>query len=272
MIIGCFLLSSFWFWTCLEIIAGLLVAAGCWGEWYLFKNPAGDGDESAKRIHHSREVRCIIAVAIGVTVEFAALAHSIPEAVRLEKDVVQIGTTNVQLSLRVEELRSNNIALELKLQPRRITQNQIVKFIDLLRNRPKCPVKVCVGVADNETQNYAQQIRGMLDEAGYGTGKADDIVVERNHTLFFPADDPTRDLPLHIIIFGAPSEIVNLQGTKIDFSRNDKTAVFYDEQTSCFGNIDAALNEIGIHHAVEARTNMFVYKSGEWAIVIPEKF
>ncbi len=167
VVIGVFSLSPFWFWTSLEIVAGLLVAGGCWGEWYLFKNPADEGDESAKHLHHSREVRCIIAVAIGVTVEFVALAHSIPEAVQLEKDVAQIGSTNAQLVADNLMLRSNVVALELKMQPRIITQKQINDFIFLMQHVKKIPVKISIGQEGFDTETYGRQIRDMFTKAKF---------------------------------------------------------------------------------------------------------
>ncbi len=114
-VIGVFLLSSFWFWTCLEIIAGLLVAVGCWGEWYLFKNPPDEKDESRKLQHRRRELQFIISVATGVTLEFAALSHAIPEAIQLEKGVAEIRTTNAKLVADNLVLRSTVAALELQV-------------------------------------------------------------------------------------------------------------------------------------------------------------
>jgi hypothetical protein len=173
VVIGALFLSSFWFWTCLEIIAGLLVAAGCWGEWYLFKNPADDGDESAKRLHHGREVRCIIAVAIGVTVEFAALAHSIPEAVRLEKDVAEIGTTNAQLVADNLVLRSNVAVLEAAVQWRTITQQQEATLIRLLSPLTQNDVTsrsrmlVNSGLMDDEAILYRNRLVDVLKKCGF---------------------------------------------------------------------------------------------------------
>jgi len=108
--------GSVWFWNSWEIFASLLVAIGCLGEWYLFKKTPQNGLES----HHRKiELLCLYAVAIGVTLEFLGLFHAIPEAVRLEKDVAQIGTTNAHLvtsnlllSWQVEQLRSNNFVLQ----------------------------------------------------------------------------------------------------------------------------------------------------------------
>src|SRR5437867_12703194 len=79
--IGFVFLISVWFWICWEIFAGALVAVGCFGEWYLLKTPAKRGEEDH---HKTRELQFILVVAIGVTMEFLALSHSIPEALRLE--------------------------------------------------------------------------------------------------------------------------------------------------------------------------------------------
>lgn len=50
-----------------------------------------------------------------MTVEFAALSHAIPEAIRLEKDVAEIGTTNAQLVAENLASRSNVAALEFRV-------------------------------------------------------------------------------------------------------------------------------------------------------------
>lgn len=128
VVIGFLVLSSFWFWTSWETIAGGLVAAGCWGEWYLFRNPVDEGDELQKLRHRRKELQCIIAVAIGVTAEFAALSHAIPEAVRLETNVVEIGTTNAQLSLQVAQLTSTNKMLQKQMDEQK-AENQPISQV-----------------------------------------------------------------------------------------------------------------------------------------------
>ncbi|MGD0252432.1 MAG: hypothetical protein ABSC01_07010 [Verrucomicrobiota bacterium] len=175
ILIGHFLLSSFWFWTSLEITAGALVAGGCWGEWYLFNNPPDEGDALHKSRHRRKELQCIIAVAIGVSVEFLALFHAIPQGARLEKDVAEIGRTNEQLSLQVELLRSNNIVLATKIQHRDILPFQMRKLIEILtnaKNISKIPIKVFIGAGfeKNETMKFAYTINYVMNESGYGDG------------------------------------------------------------------------------------------------------
>jgi hypothetical protein len=153
VVVGFFSLSAFWFWTCLEITAGGLVAGGCWGEWYLFKNPPDEGDESQKLLHRRKELQCIIAVAIGVTVEFAALSHAIPEAIRLEKDVEEIGTTNAQLVAENLVSRSNVAALELRVME---ISNNVVK------NDPRNqPILSFEATAIFEVRTNGQNINGL---------------------------------------------------------------------------------------------------------------
>jgi len=104
-----FALPSFWFWTCWEILAAGMVAVGCGGEWYLFLNPAKEGQE---RAHRRRELQFITGIALGVAMEFLALAHVIPEAVRLENKVEE---TRNQASLTESKnlaLRTNVASLE----------------------------------------------------------------------------------------------------------------------------------------------------------------
>jgi len=72
---------SFWFWASLELLAALLVAYGCIGEWYLHHHPSGRAKRE-KDAHHKQESRYIFSVALGVAMEFFIVAHSIQEGVR----------------------------------------------------------------------------------------------------------------------------------------------------------------------------------------------
>lgn len=98
---------------------------------------------------------------------------AVKEAVAAKLQIGQIGITNAQLSLQIEALRSNNLALELKLQPRIITPTQITNFIFLTEKIPKFPIRVSVGDANNETFQFALQIRGLLNKAGYEVPDSD---------------------------------------------------------------------------------------------------
>jgi hypothetical protein len=193
-----------------------------------------------------------------------------------------IESNNVALSLKVEELRSANITLELKLQPRRITAQQRDKFIELLKDSPKCPVKIIVGREDDETETFARQIRETLDAAGYGTGKDDDIT----RLPYLSSASPiggVMDAPIEISFFGTNAEPINAEsinwpGLKVIFDKTTKkviVAALPNDVNGVPGLIINAFGKIGINPGVEsnaASTSSFDLKPGEWCIFIPQKF
>jgi hypothetical protein len=184
-----------WFWIGFEVLAALLVAVGCAGEWYLHHHPSGR-KKKEKDEHHKIESRFIAAVVIGVFMEFLALAHAIPAAVQLEKDVVEIGTTNGWLVAsnlvvegRVEELRKSNDALEAKLKEKIITPKQIEDFKFLTMLIPK--IRIRIETKGEDGYSYGLQIRYMLDEAGFyppdsDTNFYEGVVVNRDAWVINP--------------------------------------------------------------------------------------
>jgi len=89
------------------------------------------------------------------------------------KENSELETTNTQLSLQIEELHSNNLALQAKLQPRIITDRQITNFIFLTEYLPKFPVRVEVAMPSEETASFAWQVRRMLNKATFPTPNSD---------------------------------------------------------------------------------------------------
>lgn len=96
-------LPSFWFWVSFEVLAALLVAFGCAGEWWLHHHPAGR-KKKEKDEHHALESKFIGLVVIGVTMELFCLGHSINEGVKLENSVSQANK-------QVEDTKSNLLVL-----------------------------------------------------------------------------------------------------------------------------------------------------------------
>ncbi len=133
------------------------MAIGCFGEWYLFKKPMpADADH-----HRSRELQFILVVAIGVTMELCGLAHSIPEAIRLEREVIEG-------KIRVEELRKANLTLEssvvfLKARnlPRFIEFDEGA-FRNALRGQAKVNVELLYLKDDLESYDLARKIMDGL--------------------------------------------------------------------------------------------------------------
>lgn len=66
-----------------------------------------------------------------------------------------------------EELRATNLVMQLKLQPRRITQSQVTNFVFLTEHVTKIPVKISMGADEGDTGNFASQLRAMLTAAGF---------------------------------------------------------------------------------------------------------
>jgi hypothetical protein len=82
---------------------------------------------------------------------------------------------NLVLQNRVEVLRAANDKFEAAAKDRIISNVQSNLFMLLVKDLPKTPINVIVGVEDNETDRYARQIRQLLNVAGYG-GNQDDII------------------------------------------------------------------------------------------------
>ena len=106
VVIARIVFPAIWFWIGFEVSAALLVAIGYAGEWYLHHHPAGR-KKVEKEEHHKLESRFIAAVVIGVFMEFLALGHAIPEAVRLEKNVASANERASTNELQVLELKTN---------------------------------------------------------------------------------------------------------------------------------------------------------------------
>ena len=112
--LGWFLIPTFWFWIAFEIFAGMLVASGCLGEWYLHHHPAGK-KKREKDEHHKLESRYIAMVAVGVTMEFFVLAHSIQAGIDLENDVAVAQNESAEAKERSILAESNNLVSSEKL-------------------------------------------------------------------------------------------------------------------------------------------------------------
>jgi hypothetical protein len=177
--------------------------------------------------------------------------------------------------LKVEELRKQNAELTIRLQPRRITQQQRDKFIELLKNSPKFPVKIFVGRKDTETDNYAKQMREMLNCAGFGIGEDEKIRDYGDFFISLPVDatnEKSMDSPIFMVLFGEPNKPIDWPGLYVNFTTTQAAVTYNTNDISGFGIINAALQQIGIIGATTSQTNWFVKKPGDWCIFIPQKF
>jgi hypothetical protein len=217
----------------------------------------------------------------------AAIARR--EAGQANERAAIIESNSIALSLTVEGLRSNNLVVEkqveelhkenLLLETRTITQNQMEAFTNILRNTLKCPVRVFVqsGNEDFETENYARQIRELLDDAGYGRGNNEGIEKVR---LGVVADigAPSEYCHLLFLFYGKPHETIDWPSLKIQFQGGKYimattiSATSTNDLSSVPGMINLAFKQIGINPGVQSGEYKNCLKPGEWAIFIPPKF
>jgi hypothetical protein len=158
-------LSPFWFWVSFEIIAAVLVAVGCFGEWWLHHHPAGL-ERRAKDIHHSLESKIIGMVAIGVFMELFALGHSIREGVKLENKLAEANERASTNELKVAELMHEN--LELKKGLAQTFHKRHIVFGGIWHELNKVRVEYSlVTTADDDSQVLGMQLNVILKYEGW---------------------------------------------------------------------------------------------------------
>lgn len=263
VVVGYFLLRPIWFWVCWEIFAAGLVAVGCAGEWYLFKNPAKRGHAPE---HKRSELKFVTAVALGVSMELVALAHAIPESIKLEREVEELREANLLL-------RSNVVALEIKAKPRRIAPDDKAKFVTFLSNYPKGPVKVYIGRQDDELLDFTRHIRDVLDAAGYGTTNQPGIIpLGENSGYYTPiGEEAVTRVSVFIMFYATNNQIVwpgieflpGVEGVGI-------TKVREDDPRAIPVFISQALKEIGVTTGYVATQQLL--GPGEWGVFVRQKF
>jgi hypothetical protein len=188
------MVSSPWFWAdiFLSVVGGLIVYWGLKVEKKAEKRlPPSDFDRDifedvvrAQKKEEQRGWRILmtgivveVVAALGISVisglEIADLSDQTAVANREAKDAEkQAGEANLRastnelaaLALQREVLRLKNPAI--------ITDDQRQKFIDILsdwHNYSKTRIEVVDGNIDKPTEQFAFQIRALLDEAGYGS-------------------------------------------------------------------------------------------------------
>jgi hypothetical protein len=165
------MLSSFSIWDWSQIIGTAMVLIGVCGEFLLeFKNfpynPTGfEVLASGKR---RIEIISLVILLLGLLLEVVALPHSLVESAGLKKEADDA-------KLLAADTQSNNLVLSIELEklknPSIITAEQREKFIEILcgpLNASKVPIIVIYAGNDRPTEQFAFQIRNILDEAGYG--------------------------------------------------------------------------------------------------------
>ena len=171
---------------------------------------------------------------------------------------------------QIESLRKANLELQAKLKPRIITFEQRDKFLSIVKEWPKSPVEVFIGIPTERNFPYARHIRQLLDAGGYGvTNESRGITTWSEAVIGFDLGNTNEESDVNILLFTTNK---NLVWPGITFSiysnrlfRNFDT----DDVRAVPGMIDMALRACGITTEFIAATNSPL-KAGQWGIFIPQ--
>jgi len=158
-------LGSFSAWSWAEIGAAVIVAIGCIGEmyWVFKKGPRKEEWSDVQNFEEKkarRERVFALLVAFGVTAEVITLIHSLKESGELNLHVQRLTSTNLVL-------RSNVVALEMRMQPRAITADQHNAIVHCLLSAPKGRVFLLAGDIDGEAKHYKDQLSAAITAGGF---------------------------------------------------------------------------------------------------------
>jgi hypothetical protein len=186
-------LSPAWIsvWEWVEFISIVVVGIGCWGEVWAehHKFKQHPNDLMPRFIINKKYERVFwLMVVFGLGIELIAFGFSFLASNR-----------------EIEGLHRANLELQVKLQPRRITMEQMTNFITLCRGMPKMPIKIIVGIANNESEVFAEQVRQMLDKAGFG-GEGAGIV--RDPTLYVTREIGVTTATAICLVKNSPDMVV----------------------------------------------------------------
>ena len=175
-----------------------------------------------------------------------------------------------------EELKSNNLVLQLQLQPRRITPTQVTNFIFLTERITKnIPIKVCMGQEEGDTGNYAYQIRCLLTAARFKpdvkSGDVLDITRDPTRIVVTPIGDDDEKPALVNIICTTTNGFAYFPAIEIETGTNGlwRPIVTENDPEKVYWAIFKCFNKIGIT-TVPLKESSWV-KPGEFEFFIPTK-
>jgi hypothetical protein len=148
---------------------------------------------------HLLERFFVMLVAAGVAGEVISTIFSLHEIAELNGVASAASERAAIVESNNLVLRSNVVALELKLQPRTISPSQHERLVRALALGPKGPVFVQSDWTDTEASLLAGQIRSALVESGYeeGKGSANILSIRSFGILMFVKD--VTNAPSHAV-------------------------------------------------------------------------
>ena len=170
-------------------------------------------------------------------------------------------------------LRSNVVALEIKLKPRRITMEQRTNFMHLAEYIPKIPIKILIGQEGRDTEIFAKDLRDTLTMAGFKANDGAGIFgVNRDNTLVCTIDlANTNESDVIFVEFGTEDKSThwNLSHRHFDNGPTFPLVTNTNDNEQIFSAIDDCFQTI--HFKTEWMSDHVNVKPGEFLILVPVK-
>jgi hypothetical protein len=130
-----------------------------------------------------------------------------------EVQVAQLTRDNLLLRSNVATLENTMYELKTAIPPRVISPQQRDSFIEALINlHPKIPIKVIVGDTNKETDDFARELRKLLNEAGYGTNNEE--IIRLQGLKFVQATGGGQRTPWVFALFSSNTRVIPMPNFK----------------------------------------------------------
>jgi hypothetical protein len=266
--------SSQWAWECVEYIGAGIVFLGVIGEYV--------GEFTKWLKGKSRKTRLTklstLVLIFGLAIELCGMVKTSQitgtEIARLHLKTAELETAKAGLEKQVSELKIK--------APRTIKEEQRDKFIRLTKDFPKAPVRVVVQSEDQETMNFARDLRETLDDAGYSSssGHIKDIGHKSIEHLgiygmqpVHNIGDSSRDISVHIWIYATNRFDPIWPGITFRQITNGIMTFYNNADARALpAIINAALANVGVTTTIAIYPSYGFLKPGEWVVLVPQKF
>jgi hypothetical protein len=258
--------SSLLFWEFLEIVGAAIVIIGVWGEYWAERGKVSDKPNDLMQIEFKRKWleglfwRILLSgLAIELVGAIATLTLSNIEIAGLKK--------------QTEQLHNENLVLQAKLQPRRITMEQTLNFIFLTEKIRKIPIIISVYTGSSEAETFASDLRQMFTVAGFQTNSTPNLWgVEQHPDRRFhrPSINDTNEMPAVVFLGYSTNGIVVVHTpTRENTNGFNRPIVRSGNEEDIYFGIDLCLQQIGVK--TEWSADPEDIKPGCSEIVVPDK-
>jgi hypothetical protein len=148
---------------------------------------------------------------------------------------------------------------------RTITEGQSNLFMLLVKDYPKIPVRVFVGLEDPETYRYAHKIRLLLNSAGFNTKDNEEV---KELGFAHAEDNDTNSFDVFTFQYGTNREARYAFSPGLALA-NGKSVRVETNSFATFNDLNWAFGKIGVAPAFSEDDQ--ILKSGEFGILVPMK-